>query len=58
MQYNSKWEEVLEDLEKWEDYIDEPTYNLLYSNLCIKFSALIKYLLNGNANYLLSKRCI
>lgn len=42
----SKWDEVLEELEDWEDYvdIDEATYHALYSNLCIKFRVLIKYL--------------
>ncbi len=42
----SVWDEVLEELEEWEDYvaIDESTYNLLHRNLCIKFRELIKYL--------------
>ncbi len=42
----SQWDEVLEELEDWEDYIDidEATYHALYSNLCLKFRGLIKYL--------------
>lgn len=34
----SNWDEVLEDLEEWEDYlsISETTYHQLYGNLCIK----------------------
>lgn len=42
----SQWDEVLEELVEWEDYIDidEATYHALYSNLCIKFRGLIKYL--------------
>ncbi len=39
----ANWDEVLEDLEEWEDYIsiDESTYNALHSNLCKKLRALI-----------------
>lgn len=42
----SEWEEVLEDLEEWEDYvyIHESTYNILHRNLCIKLKEFIKYL--------------
>ena len=42
----SNFDEILEDLKEWEDYvsIDEATYDLLHSNLCIKFKELIKYL--------------
>ena len=42
----SNWDEILEDLKEWEDYvsIDESTYDLLHNNLCIKFKELIKYL--------------
>ncbi|WP_147297784.1 hypothetical protein [Seonamhaeicola aphaedonensis] len=42
----SEWDEVLTDLEEWDDYvsIDETTYHALYGNLCIKFRELIKYL--------------
>ena len=41
-----KNDDILEDIEEWEEsvLIDEPTYHLLYSNLCIKFRELIKYL--------------
>ena len=42
----SSWDEVLNELEEWEDYIDidEGTYHELYTNLCVKFRGLIKYL--------------
>ncbi len=42
----SEWEEVLEDLEEWEDYVSihEATYNILHRNLCIKLRELIKCL--------------
>lgn len=42
----SSWEDVLEELEDWEDYmdIDEGTYHELYTNLCVKFSGLIRFL--------------
>lgn len=41
-----KNDDILEDLEEWEDYIviDETTYHELYRNLCVKFRALIQYL--------------
>ncbi|WP_142784054.1 hypothetical protein [Changchengzhania lutea] len=41
----SDWDDILEDMQEWEDYmtIDESTYHTLYSNLCIKFRALIKF---------------
>lgn len=46
----SKWDEVQEELQEWEDYItiDESTYNLLYSNLCKKFRVRIKYTEDGH----------
>ena len=42
----SKWEEVLKDLEEWEDYIsiDEVTFDELYHNLCVKLRERINYL--------------
>ncbi len=40
----STWEEILEDLDEWEDYnaIDEKTYTKLHSNLCKKLRRRIK----------------
>ena len=42
----SEWEDVLDDLEEWEDFvsINEATYSALHRNLCIKLRDLIKYL--------------
>ncbi|WP_308991122.1 hypothetical protein QLS71_002420 [Mariniflexile litorale] len=42
----SDWEEILKDLEAWEDFvpINESTYNILHTNLCIKLREFIKYL--------------
>tara|TARA_R110001592_G_scaffold277942_3_gene545206 strand:- start:636 stop:878 length:243 start_codon:yes stop_codon:yes gene_type:complete len=39
-----EWKDILEDLEEWEDYvsINEPTYNALHRNLCVKLRELIK----------------
>ncbi|WP_298535884.1 hypothetical protein [uncultured Algibacter sp.] len=41
----SKWEDVIEDMEEWEDFvaIDETTYHELHANLCVKLRALIRY---------------
>lgn len=38
----SNWDEVLEELEEWEDYlsITETVYHQLYGNLCIKLRKL------------------
>ncbi|WP_166962113.1 hypothetical protein [Yeosuana marina] len=40
----SAWEDVLVDLEEWEDHvsINESTYNILHGNLCVKLRELIK----------------
>ncbi|TXG39568.1 hypothetical protein [Seonamhaeicola maritimus] len=42
----SNWNAIMEELEEWEDYIDinESAYHELYSNICLKFRGLIKYL--------------
>ncbi len=42
----TEWDAILEDLAEWEDYvaIDKATYHELYTNLCIKFRGLIRYL--------------
>ena len=49
----SGWEDVLDDLEEWEDFvpIDESTYDALHGNLCIKIRELINIHISAGKDY-------